>query len=108
LGKVKITAEPGKDKTVYLIEVERPVLREHLLIKGSNQPEFFNKEKEFFGEQWKRSRGVFLSSTRTRYHLPCIDPKTCTGFMNFMLKWLNSTYVASLKDVKDFEEPILT
>ena len=46
LGKVKITAEPGKDETVYLIEVEKPVLREQLLIKGSNQPEFLNKEKE--------------------------------------------------------------
>ena len=108
MGKVKITAEPGKDETVYLIEVEKPVLREHLLIKGSNQPEFLNKEKEFFGEQNKRSRGVFLSPNRTRYHAPSTDPKKCTGFMTFLLKWLNSTYVESLKEVKDFEEPILT
>ena len=61
LGKVKITAEPGKDETVYLIEIERPVLREQLLIKGSNQPGFINLEKEPFSAQWKQSRGVFLS-----------------------------------------------
>ncbi len=108
LGKVRITAEPGKDETSYLIEIEKPILREGLLIRASNQPEFQNKEKEFFGEQWKRSRGVFLSPTRTRYYLPSTDPKSCTGFVTFMLQWLNSTYVDSLKDVKEFEEPILS
>ncbi len=107
LGKVTITAEPGKDETSYLIEIEKPILREGLLIRASNQPEFLNKEKELFGEQWKRSRGVFLSPTRTRYYLPCTDPKTCTGFVTFILQWLNSTYVDSLKDIKEFEEPIL-
>ena len=105
LGKVRITAEPGEKETVYLIEVEKPILNEGLLMKGSNKPEFINKEKELLG---KVGRGVFLSPTRTRYHLPCTDPKTCTDFMNFLLKWLNSTYVESLKDIKDFEEHILT
>lgn len=105
LGKVRVTAEPGKDETVYLIEVEKPILNEGLLQKGSNKPEFINKEKELLG---KVGRGVFLSPTRTRYHLPCTNPKACTEFITFLLKWLNSTYVESLKDIKEFEEPILT
>jgi hypothetical protein len=108
LGKVRITAEPGKDETSYLIEVEKPVLREGLLVRASNQPEFLNKEKEFFGEQSERSRGVFLSPNRTRFYLPSTDPKTCTEFMTFLLKWLNSTYIESLGEIKEFEEPILT
>jgi len=107
LGKVRITAEPGKDETAYLIEVEKPILRESVLIKVSNQPEFLNKEKEFFGEQSRRSRGAFLSPNRTRYYLPSTNPKTCTDFITFVLKWLNSTYVESLKGIKEFEEPIL-
>ena len=108
LGKVRISAEPGKDETSYLIEIEKPILNEGLLIRASSQSEFVNTEKKLFGEQWKRSRGVFLSPTRTRYYLPSTDPKTCTGFVTFILQWLNSTYVDSLKDIKEFEEPILT
>jgi len=104
LGKVKITAEPGQKETAYLIEVEKPIFREGLLIKTSNEPEFVNKEKELLGKEGTVSVSL---PTRMRYHLPTTDPKTCTEFMTFLLKWLNSTYVESLKDVKEFEEPIL-
>ena len=33
LGKVRITAEPAKDETSYLIEIEKPVLKGEYLIK---------------------------------------------------------------------------
>ncbi len=105
LGKVKITAEPGKNETVYFIEIEKPIFREGLLLKTFEEPEFVRREEEFLGQE---GNWWFLSPKRIKYELPSTNSKSCAEFITFMLKWLNSTYVASLKDVKDFEEPILT
>ncbi len=105
LGKVKITAEPGHEQTTYLIEIEKPILRQGLLIKKGKEPEFLEKEKKLLG---KEGGLIVLSPNRLRYELPCTDPKACTEFVTFLLKWLNSTYFESLKEIKEFEEPILT
>ncbi|MCL0060632.1 hypothetical protein M1N88_01975 [Dehalococcoidia bacterium] len=105
LGKVKITAEPAGNQTIYLIEIERPVLKEGLFLKKAKEPEFVKQETKFLG---KEGEITILSPHRIRYHLPSTDPKACTGFVTFLLKWVNSTYVESLKDIKEFEEPILT
>lgn len=105
LGTVRITAEPGADKTSYLIEISNPILNQGYLVKISKQTELAVKEKEFFG---KEGTVLVLSANRMRYSMLSTDPKTCTEFMTFLLKWLNSTYVESLKDIKEFEEPILT
>ncbi len=105
LGKVKITAEPATDETVYLIEIEKPILKEGLFFKKAKEPDFIKQETKILG---KEGETTILSPHRMRYHLPSTDPKACTEFVTFMLKWLNSTYVESLKDVKGFEEPILT
>ncbi len=105
LGKVKITAEPGENETLYFIEIEKPIFREGLLRKTFKEPEFVRREEEFLGHE---GNWWFLSSNRIRYELPSTSSKSCAEFITFMLKRLNSTYVASLKDVKDFEEPILT
>ena len=104
LGKVRITAEPGEKETSYLIEIEKPILREGFFIKGTKEPEFLKKEVGFFG---KEANASVFSANRMRYYLPTTDPKTSTEFITFLLKWLNSTYVESLKGIKEFEEPIL-
>ena len=105
LGKVRITAEPGEKQTTYLIEIEKPILRQGLLVKKGKEREFLEKEKELLG---KEGGVTVLSPTRLRYELPSTDSKTCTEFVTFLLKWLNSTYVESLKVIGEFEEPILT
>ncbi len=63
------------------------------------------RENELFG---KEGHILVLSANRMRYRLPSTDPKACTEFVTFLLKWLNSTYVESLKEIKEYEEPILT
>ena len=105
LGKVKITAEPGVKETVYLVEIEKPILKEGLLIRGGKQSELVVREKGLFEREG--AVNVF-SPRRMTYRIPSIDPKTCTEFITFFLKWLNSTYVESLKEIEKFEEPILT
>jgi hypothetical protein len=105
LGKVRITAEPGAKQTTYLIDIEKPILREQFFIKIGKQPEFLEKETELLGKEGNVS---ILSPHRMRYNLPSNDPKACTDFITFLLKWLNSTYVESLKQIPEFEEHILT
>ena len=105
LGEVRITAEPGANETVYLIEIEKPILKEGLFSKKAKEPQFIREETGLLGKE-----GTFsiLSSKRIRYHLPSTDPKVCTEFITFLLKWLNSTYFESLEGIKEFEESILT
>ena len=105
LGKVKITAEPEENETPYLIEIERPILKEGYLVKIANQTELLQKREKLFAQ---KVRIIVLSPLRMRIHVPSTDPKTCTDFLTFFLKWLNSTYVESLDEVSKFEEPILT
>ncbi len=105
LGKVKITAEPGENETLYFIEIEKPIFKEGLLQKTFKEPEFVRREEELFGHE---GTWWFLSSHRIKYELPSTNSKKCTEFITFMLKRLSSIYVASLKDVKYFEGPILT
>ena len=111
LGKVKITAEPEEKETSYLIEIEKPILKEGMFLKLAKQSELIGKESEFFGkeETWTRVlKATILSPHRMRYYRPSTDPKPCTEFVTFFLKWLDSTYFESLKSIKGFEEPILT
>ena len=105
LGKIKITAEPRSNTTQYLIEIEKLVLKEGPLEKMFKEPEFVRREKELLGQE---GTWTFLSPHRLRYELPSTNPKSCTDFVTFLLNWLNSTYIESLEDVKDFEEPVLT
>ncbi|HEX74757.1 MAG TPA: hypothetical protein G4N93_06400 [Dehalococcoidia bacterium] len=104
LGKIKITAEPGAKETVYLIEIEKPILRGEYIAKISKESELLQEEKKLLGRE---SQVVVLSPTRMRWHLASTDPKTCTEFANLLLKWLNSTYVNSLSKIKEYEESIL-
>ena len=105
LWKVKISAEPGAKETIYLIEIEKPVLKDEYIVKIGKETKIAHEEMRLFG---KESYVIALSPTRMRWSLPGTGSKTCTEFITFMLKWLNSTYVESLKQITEFEEPILT
>jgi len=104
LGKVRITAEPAEGETSYFIEIEKPILNQGYIVKIGKETELARKEKELFR---KEGTVLVLSRQRMRYRTPSTDPKTCTEFITFLLKWLNSTYVESLEGIKEFEEPIL-
>lgn len=104
LGKVRITAEPAENETSYLIEIEKPILHGDYFVKIAKRGEFLEKRRQFFDQE---IHIIALSPNRLRIRLPSSDPKTCSEFMTFVLKWLNSTYVESLKEIKEFEEPIL-
>jgi hypothetical protein len=103
LGKIKVTAEPRENNTDYLIEVEKPVLSGGLIEKISKESKLKQKEIEFFGEETSH---LAISPRKVMFRLPSTDPKTCTKFMSFLLKWLDSTYWKSLARVEDFEKPI--
>ena len=105
LGKVKITAEPGAEVTTYLFEIEKPILKEGFFIKEVKKPYFMEQETEILGGV---TGVIILSPQRMRCVLPSTDHKVCTEFITFLLKWLDSTYFESLKEIKDFEETILT
>jgi hypothetical protein len=107
LGKTKISAEPGVTVTTYIVEIERPVLQQELLLKICNEKEFLEKEREIFGKEVDVQARVY-SLTRMRLTLPCTESKTCTEYMTFVLKWLDSVYFAALPAIKDFEESILS
>jgi len=105
LGKVSITAEPAENETVYLIEIGEPILKEEFFFKKAKESDFVKQETKILGEEGKLT---ILSPHRMRYRLPSTDPKACTEFVTFLLKWLNSTYVEALEEIKKFEESILT
>ncbi len=109
LGTAKISAEPGRDQTTYLIEIEKPLLKEGLFLKKALEWDFIRQETKILGDEGAQQvRVTILSPHRMRYYLPSTDPKACTEFITFLLKWLNSAYFESLGGIKEFEEPILT
>ena len=102
LGKVRVTAEPHKEGTNYLIEVEKPLLKEGLITIMSSKYGLYEKWKELFREEAKIR---LISPTRGVFYLPSTDPKICTEFISFFLKWLDSEYFKSLeKELKAYEE----
>ena len=104
LGKTKITAKPGLNETVYVIDVEKPVLEQGLIGKLSKTTGLEDIENKFFGD--KIPTGITPMPTRAIITLPCTAPQKCTEYMSIFLKWLDSTYYESLPEIKDYEEPI--
>lgn len=106
LGKVSISAEPGRNKTTYHIKIEKPIIWGELISKLSKETGFVDKEIKILG---KEPIILALSKTHLVMHVSCSESKVCTEYISLFLKWLNSTYVESLeKEIKKFEEPILS
>lgn len=104
LGKTKITARPDVKMTVYLIEVEKPVLQQGLIVTLIKGTELEAKENEMFGGQVP-AIAVSLPNW-LRIHVPSTEPRVCTEYISLLLKWLDSTYFDSLQTLRDYEEPI--
>jgi len=106
LGRTKISAEPGPEGTNYLVEIQKPILQQELILKVFNQKGFVEQEREIFGKEIMMGLAVF-SPTRVRIRIPCTEPQPCAKYMTLWLKWLDATYFAALPEIKSFEEPIL-
>ena len=104
LGKVKITAEPYKNETVYIIEAEKVELKDGWIERLREETGLASKEREIFGTE---PRILSLTPNRLIVHLPSTEPKACIDYLTLFLKWLDSTYFESLERIKEFEEPIL-
>jgi hypothetical protein len=101
LGKVSVTAEPGQYETVYIIEIEKPVLRKGLLDRASRQTGLYLKEEEVFGRLTSSSLD---NPKHMTMHIPSIDPKVCSKFISDFLKWLDSDYWNALNLPKQYEQ----
>ena len=104
LGKIRITAEPHSDTTIYFIEVRRPVFDSALIDKLSKETGLAQREMEIFGGNVPGYSSPLPHQLIVK--LPSTEPSVCTKYMNLFLKWLDSTYLESAPKIEDFEEPI--
>ena len=104
LGKTRISAEFHENMTTYLIEISKPVFDASLISKLSKETGLAEKEKEVFNGQETAIESLLRN--RLKVDVPSTDPKVCTTYMSFFLKWLDTTYWGKLPKLEDFEEPI--
>lgn len=102
-AKTTITAEPGREETVYIIQVEKGTLNAEFIIKVAEETRLNNIEREMFG---RLVEVIPLRPNRLRLTVPSTDPKTCTQYISTFLKWLDSEYFEALPKIADFETGI--
>lgn len=102
IGKTKVTAEPGMERTKYYIEVEKPILRENFIAKKSVETWLTDKERELFGA-YATTLVAVIDPRKAVFDLPSIDPKICSQYVTQLLKWLDSEYWNSLRKLGDYE-----
>lgn len=108
LGKVKITARPGRYETSYTIEVEKPILEAEFISKLGKESGF-EDEVEMKMFSGKVPRVSTPTSNHLLIYLPSTNPKTCTEYISRLLKWLDTTYFEVFPRItKEWEEPIQT
>jgi hypothetical protein len=104
LGRTKISARPGESITIYVIEVQSPVLQDDYIIKLGKTTGIENEERRLFGEHIPTMSTPL--PTRLIARVPCTEPTKCTEYISILLKWLDSTYYNALPEIKNYEEPI--
>ena len=107
LGAVSITARPGDQETVYVVDVEKPVIREGLIIKLSQGSGFgADVEKRMFGKNLPRI--LERSGKSLLVSVPTTDAEVATEYMTLFIEWLDTEYMHRIdKEIDDFERPIL-
>jgi len=102
VGKFRIVAEPGKHGVRYYIEVQEPILKEEYMEKKSVETSLSERERELFGG--KIPRHSVITPHRMTLFVPSNDPKICSEYISYFLKWLDSEYWESLKEVEEYEK----
>jgi hypothetical protein len=101
LRKVEVTAEPNEKETIYYIEVEEPVLKTGFIVKKSKETKLATKEKELFG---KEPQIRVYDARRMVLRVPSTDPRICAEYVSLFLKWLDTDYWGSLKELEEYEK----
>ncbi|PUA32962.1 MAG: hypothetical protein B9J98_03500 [Candidatus Terraquivivens tikiterensis] len=102
VGKIKLFADPYKEYTDYYIEVEKPILRAGFIEKKTLETNLGKKERELFAERLVAFK--YINSRRIVLRVPSTDPKICSEYITFFLKWLDSEYWESLKELEEYEK----
>lgn len=103
-GKIKITAEPHVNGTVYYLAADKPLFDGERISKLSKETGLQQKELELFGGKEPGLKSVIPN--RLIVELPCTESSVCTKYMNIFIEWLDSEYFKTLPKIEDFEEPI--
>lgn len=104
LGTVRITAEPHRDSTTYIVRANKRVFDSSLMEELAKRTGFEEKEKELFGDKLPGVRAPL--GTTLIVEVFSSEPSLCAKYMSLLLKWLDSEYVGSVPNVEEFEEPI--
>ena len=101
IGKVWVSAQPTEEHTYYNIKTEKRILKGGFISKKRKETSLRRKEEELFGREV-----VIVDCTPTEIILrvPSTDPKTCVEYIAFFLKWLDSEYWESLKELEEYEK----
>lgn len=101
IGKVWVSAQPTEEHTYYNIKTEKRILKGGFISKKRKETSLLRKEEELFGREV-----VIVDCTPTEIILrvPSTDPKTCVDYIAFFLKWLDSEYWESLKELEEYEK----
>lgn len=101
LGKVKVTAEPGREETIYIIEFEKLIEKPRFIGKKALETGLTEEEKKLFG---KEAFFYVLGPNRISIHVPSTNPAVCSSYISRLLKWLNTKYWEALKELEKYEE----
>ena len=101
LGRVKVTAEPGIEETVYIVEFEKLFVKPRFIRKKALETGLAEEEKKLFGKEVLLTA---LGPNRMSVHVPSTDPVACSSYISRLLKWLNTEYWEALKELERYEE----
>ena len=106
-GKIMISAELGTTETTYTVDVEKGTINDIIIIKVGKLTGLAQEEVRLFG---KETMVFSLGPKKLLMSVPSVDPKLCTQYMNFFLKWLKEEYEKAVESKEfqksDFEEGI--
>lgn len=106
LGSVSISARPGPTTTEYRVEIEKPLIRQGLIVKLAKETGFVDKVEKSLLDDLPRI--TELSSRAFLMHIPSTDSRLATEYMTRFLEWLDSDYIRRIDhELDDFEKPIL-
>jgi hypothetical protein len=103
LGRVKITADPYRNETVYYLEFERDIiLKPGLISKLAKETGLADEGIKLFGQE---PTYFVFSPSRMMVTIPSSDAKACVNYISKYLRWLDEVYyVKTEEETKKFEE----
>ncbi len=106
IGPVEVSVlDMGENITNYSIKIQQPIFTSRFLVeKATGSERFREKETVFFGKEETTLHSPI--PTVLRVQLPSTDKEVCSRFMAFLLKWLDTEYFESSKELAEAESTI--